>query len=693
MVENILSKSYSEINTPVKRNLPALVRVLSRISTLPKIDHINIRSTEKFPESFRIIPGKLLVIGEKYIANPVLALIYLRYGIEWQIWFQAFNGNKEYASVFDQAAFHALVLFYKLLPPEDKRALAKEDTILANLLRDFSHSNHLPSLLPETVKKDLAHFHRISISQKNFDEEEFTVFRTFAQPTEYLLMSGGDRRLQLSEKTLLNKYGCTPFPRPEAFTFASSTATSISNFAYDNTDRERRKLIESCVKKGMEHTVVEFTQKLKHHLLQALKVKESCEVIFSPSGTDSSLQIAAITQIATKSDILHILVGSDETGSGVPAALKGLHFEENTALNHPVKKGTAIDGFREVEVLFIPFRDKKGMLKDADEIDREVLDAVKMAQVQKKYVVLHVIDQSKLGYKAPSYEVVHKIKNIRGLNVQIVIDGSQLRFDSEDISHYLKNNYIITITGSKYFTGPPYSGALLIPEKLDRQMMQSKAELPIGLKSYFNRYDWPQGWPCTITLSEGANFGALMRWNAAIAEMKRYFNTPLLYRNLGIQLFCNFVDESIRQAPFLEPIYREENWTHKNDLRGLKETRSIFPFFIHDEDKVLDAEQAKKVYQLLNTNLSSYFEEASLETRKLAAQKCHIGQPVEAVHASGIKSAVVRISLGARVISDSWKDRDVSLYFRNVEEQMSQITVIIKKIGLILSKPELFISQ
>jgi hypothetical protein len=59
------------------------------------------------------------------------------------------------------------------------------------------------------------------------------------------------------------------------------------------------------------------------------------EIIFSPSGTDSSLQIAAITQIISDKDITHVLVASDETGS----ALRHCHFENTTALNYPKKRG------------------------------------------------------------------------------------------------------------------------------------------------------------------------------------------------------------------------------------------------------------------------------------------------------------------------------------------------------------------
>ena len=51
-------------------------------------------------------------------------------------------------------------------------------------------------------------------------------------PLDQVLTAGGDARLHLDPATLLNGYGCRPFPRPEAYTFASSTATSISDRGY-----------------------------------------------------------------------------------------------------------------------------------------------------------------------------------------------------------------------------------------------------------------------------------------------------------------------------------------------------------------------------------------------------------------------------------------------------------------------------
>jgi hypothetical protein len=71
-------------------------------------------------------------------------------------------------------------------------------------------------------------------------------------------MSGGDLRLNIDEIDLLNKYGCRPFPRPDAFTFASSTGTSVSNFAYDKTDKVRSILIRNSLKMVSKMRLLNF---------------------------------------------------------------------------------------------------------------------------------------------------------------------------------------------------------------------------------------------------------------------------------------------------------------------------------------------------------------------------------------------------------------------------------------------------
>ena len=688
MTNNIpIENQYKRTSIFEKENVNYLVRVLKRFNTVPKVNNINIITSTSAPDVFKIVPNKSIIIGSSLLDKPVLALVYLRYAIEWQLWYKALNSEKKDTFLCDIAALEVTRIFYNLLPKDDKEKLENLNCFLIDLIKNDTDLS-IESLWQY---EKLQPFHGLNTASTVFKESWKPIVENLAKPTEYLLMSGGDLRLNIDEIELLNKYGCRPFPRPDAFTFASSTGTSVSNFAFDKTDKVRSILIRNSLKNGFKNATIEFSELLKNNLRRIFKLNDECEIIFSPSGTDSSLQIAAITQIISDKDITHVLVASDETGSGVASALKGCHFENTTALNYPVKKGDNIKGFRDVDLIQISFRDENGALKSSSQLDEEVFDAISKTNKLGRHVVLHTMDQSKLGYQAPSDAFIQKLNTLDKISMQIIVDGSQLRLDPKDIQNYLNKGYIVTITGSKYFTGPPYSGALLLPKGVSKLIHSIKSKLPEGLTQYYNHSDWPTSWFCSNNLSEGYNYGSYMRWNAAIVEMDRYYKTPVLYRNMGIEMFCNFIEDSVKEATFLELIYGDETKTNSYDSKefGIRNIRTIFPFFIIKNNEALSIDNVKKLYTLLNSDLSAQFEDSSLEIIRLAAQKCHIGQAVNVKYGTDIESAVLRISLGARVISESWENRDISLYFRNIETQMNQITVILKKIELILSHPDL----
>ncbi|MBJ2175708.1 hypothetical protein JBL43_15755 [Aureibaculum sp. A20] len=688
MTNNILIEDqYKRTSLFEKENVNYLVRVLKRFNTVPKLNNINIITSNSQPDVFKIVPNKSIIIGSLYLSKPVLALVYLRYGIEWQLWYKALGSDKSDTILCDIAALKVTRIFYKLLPEDDKEKLKSLQYFLIDLIKK-DEAIQTESLLEYEKLQD---FHGLKKSTKVFQESWKPIIENLAKPTEYLLMDGGDLRLNIDEINLLNKYGCRPFPRPDAFTFASSTATSVSNFAFDKTDKVRSILISNSLKNGFKNATVNFSELLKSNLRKIFRLKEECQIIFSPSGTDSSLQIAAITQIISDKDITHVLVASDETGSGVPTALKGCHFENTTALNHPVKKGDRIKGFRDIDLIQIPFRDENGALKSSSQLDTEVFNAISKTNALGRHIVLHTMDQSKLGYQSPSEKMMKDLDSLENLSMQVLVDAAQLRLDPSDIQQYLNKGYIVSITGSKYFTGPPYSGALILPECVSKLIHAIENKLPEGLTKYYNHSDWPTSWFCSKDLSEGFNYGSYMRWNAAIVEMERYFKTPILYRNMGIEMFCNFVEDSINDAAFLQPLYGDETKTNSYNSKefGIRNIRTIFPFFILKNDSALSVDHVKKLYILLNSDLSDQFKDSSLEIIRLAAQKCHIGQAVNVKYGNDLQSAILRISLGARVISESWVNRDISIYFRNIELQMNQITVIIKKIELILSSPKL----
>jgi hypothetical protein len=116
MTKNILIEDqYKRTSLFEKENVNYLVRVLKRFNTVPKIININIITSNSEPDLFKIVPNKSIKIGSSYLDKPVLALIYLRYGIEWQLWYKALGKEKSGTVLCDLAALKVTQIFYKLL--------------------------------------------------------------------------------------------------------------------------------------------------------------------------------------------------------------------------------------------------------------------------------------------------------------------------------------------------------------------------------------------------------------------------------------------------------------------------------------------------------------------------------------------------------------------------------------------------
>lgn len=677
-----------ESGTGDMKRVSQLVRILKRSSTLPKVENIYIQSLEDDPSGFEIEPGVSISIGSDFLSTPQAALLCLRYGLEWQIWHKNQPKENYDVRINDLAACMAASKFYQLTPETDRCSISLLPPAIADCIKKLEKSEDAVAEMKKIDFKSLAEFHGEKLPNTDLNPHIPGLVSILAHPVEYMLMSGGDQRLNVDPQTLLNKYGCRPFPRPEAFTFASSTASSISNTAYNRVQLRRIALIKESLAKDLENVEREFAKEIRRGIRGVLQLSRETKIVLGPSGTDISLYIAGIAQALFKKEIVHILVASDETGSGVPMALEGKHFSNTSSQGKEVEKGKLLEGFKAVELKPIRLRKDNGQLKKSAVVDKEVYEAVKSTLEEGKQPILHIIDQSKLGYIAPSESCLSKLEKEFGDAVSVVVDNSQFRMDPEDIRAYLEKGYLMVLTGSKFFTGPPFSGALLIPEKIVRRWSELQTRLPEGLFDYTYRNDWPI-LPMTENLATGINLGLEMRWYAALAEIRRYYKTPVSLRYLGLELFCHHVDKAIRESEFLEHIqgFNKEP-LDSIDLMRMKDRKTIYPFFVKFKDRVLSKEELDKLYQLLNRNLSKEFESEGDEIMRLAGQPCHIGQPVPSVYKDGTPSGVLRINLGSRVISESWKDLDSSMFFKSIEEQIRQIDIIIKKIELLLRYPE-----
>ena len=480
----------------------------------------------------------------------------------------------------------------------------------------------------------------------------FVAFPRQLPALDALLGTGGDHRLALDAATSLNIYGCSRAPRPQAVAFSSSTASTISARAWRRAARIHHRLA-----RGDDYD--ELVEAARGELARVLGLAESgAAIVFAPSGTDAMLHALAVARARLGTPIASILAASDETGSGAPFAAAGRHFARTTARGSSVTPGEPIAGLADgVELVQVPLRDAAGAVRDSD---IAILGAVAAARAAGKSVVLFAMDHSKLGNRAPSDACLAEIEAAHRGAVQVVVDACQARLGRARLAAHLARGRMVLVTGSKFFGGPPLSGALLLPAEL------ADAPLPPGLADYAVASDWPR--TCRVarkTLEAGRNFGQLLRWTAALAEIEAWSAAPLLRRQAALRDFGLSVARAMAGCAEVALL----DWPDAGDAEFPAPT--IVPFLVRRDGADLGPAQCGKLYRALNQDVSDALPSLAGAERGLAQIPCHIGQPVAVAGLGGSRGAL-RISAGARILTETGQDNDTAL------------ALIFAKIGLLV---------
>jgi hypothetical protein len=508
--------------------------------------------------------------------------------------------------------------------------------------------------------------------------------RQLVAPIEQLLASGGDTRLALDPVRRLNGYGCRPFPRPDAFTFASSTASSISGRAYAAAAAARQRLLRDSARDGFERAFAEQMRALRDELRGLLGLEAAaCEIVFSPSGTDSQLHAAVLISTIFGTPLASIIAAADETGSGTVFAARGRHFNTATAQGIAVAKGERLSGVGEdIDCVTIRARNERGVPRPPGEIDEEVAAAVTDALEAKKHVLLFAMDSSKFGLRAPSTEALCRLAASSGDRLHIVVDACQARLGRRRLRFYLDQGFLVLFTGSKFFTGAPFSGALLLPRAIAERCARLD-RVPAGLREYSNRDEWPEAFAgIRAALPGSANLGMWLRWVSALEEMRDYFAVPLSFRELALRQFAETVPRLMAAESCIDPLPTEDAAGAAPDDQAFG-LRSIFPFLVRRNGRALSQSQAMTLYHALNDDMSPFLP-ANLPPmqRLLAARRCHIGQPVALPDGQGGFKGALRVSAGARFVSESWH-AELTRARGKLRGEFDQIRAIFGKIHLL----------
>jgi hypothetical protein len=243
-------------------------------------------------------------------------------------------------------------------------------------------------------------------------------------------------------------------------------------------------------------------------------------------------------------------------------------------------------------------------LRSVDDIDAEFAAAAAAAPGRP---LVHLIEASKTGLRAP--QVVPP-------GVDVVVDACQGRLSATRLRDYLSRGWPVLLTGSKFYGGPPFCGAVLFP--LDRLAAIDLDSLPRGLTAYCHDMESTQ---------PAANPGTVLRWAAALDEIQSFTSgdpSDLLAR---MRLLAERLETWLASTPNLVPL------SIPDDGGTDAWPRSILTFAVRDSaapGRLLALPQLRKLY------------------RELASDGVLVGQPV----GIGASYGGLRIAIGAPMLRD-----------------------------------------
>ncbi|MEQ9188378.1 MAG: hypothetical protein RLP15_11630 [Cryomorphaceae bacterium] len=329
-----------------------------------------------------------------------------------------------------------------------------------------------------------------------------------AKPTfEELLVAGGDERLDLDENGL-NKYYVNPTKSKGVFNRGSCTCSFITEEAKAPTYELYEYLLNDP----------DYAMKYDH-LRKRIKAaleegNEPFEVYLAPSGSDLCyFPLLFSATISPQKPILNIVTCPEELGSGSVLAYKGNFFSEKTQIE-PVELAGPLNPNVRIDYIPFPARDTEGVILDHR---KKIINCIEEHE-ESHTVIVNLVIGSKSGIE----DNISIIEECQHLDVRWVVDICQLRVSRKLIQKLLSLNCSLLITGSKFYQSPPFCGALIVPEKLNKRIQASKCkeEVTRGFDRVFSSYDFPLDSIFRPFFKDHGNDGLLLRWEAAIFEFE-----------------------------------------------------------------------------------------------------------------------------------------------------------------------------
>jgi len=523
-----------------------------------------------------------------------------------------------------------------------------------------------------------------------------------AQSTEVLMATGGDERLHIDHRSGVSKYYTAPKPCNTIILRSSCTSSFPTEDSFLYAQSRHRLLTQALCENKLDDMFEDLTHQVRLDIQDVFGCKKlNPYVILTPSGTDAEMIFSLMGLARSKqhekksssSRVLNIVLAAGELGGGTALACGLRYFNAYLPNGTKVSEQQLLHGVSEQDITTfpIPARDPMtGIMPSQKQLEKYLEHVISEAIEEKnQYVILHAVHCSKTGMGIPSFEFIKNIKKRYHESLIVVVDMAQMRCSDQTVSQYLQENICVLMTGSKFFEGPAFSGAVLIPQQEGFQFINiTDDQLPTGIKSYVTKYEVDTRLTVLRSmLSRDKNIGLFLRWSAALYMIKNVYKIPELIRDTCASRWVSSVQALVEKTPHVELLHGQvANFTLAEPWALLGGVNTIIPVKIISarDKKALSFNQLKKVHAWMARDITDLLPEGVSEREKsVAKQCCLVGQPV--LMAQGYQElAVLRIALGASMLLGlRKKEHDIQDLHDIVEQLLIQDHIVLEKLSLI----------
>ncbi len=470
-----------------------------------------------------------------------------------------------------------------------------------------------------------------------------------------VLSAGGDRRLDVDPRTGRNRYGCGFRPEVGLLHLGSCTGSTVTVPGF----RAAGALLHTLG--GVEHpdpvsTEAEHARIRRRLTSMLIPDDDRVDTVLTPSGTDAEYVTLHLATGASDHKLLNIVTAPYEVGSGTVLAAGARHFDTLTPNGSVRNTRAEVDHLLadRVTTTTVDVRGADGATRDADEIDEEMRKLVAEGIDAGCDVMVHVVAHSKTGMHAPSLDLLAELEQRYGARLHVIVDAAQGRISRRGLREALAAGRLVILTGSKFYGGPPFAGAVFVPHRYAR--VTSEIPAPTGFGDYFTAEQAPVGWEAwRNALPAGGNLGLLLRWEAAMTEIERYYAVRPELRFEILQTFAARTP-SVLDAVATVQVEASPSPLLTDDAQRLLESKqTVFSFAVRG---VPEADRLRQVQACVRQNVGDGMD----------GRPVQIGQPVT-VGAEG--ESLLRVALGAPALCEFAAAPDPTAA---IDEQLSVLT-------------------